>query len=178
MPNLKKTFYFLLALLLLEGPILFATSEKPSSMQSLVAKKQKEFEASLASFREAPYEQAYEHIKNKGQKSKAAPLFNKIPKFYTLATNFLRDEEAPIKFFGILKDKRRLVSFTLITFSLMIIGHFLKKRRKKKQLNLGESFMASFGQFFFFTGLKLVLFFYFFRSEIMPTWRVIKMSYF
>lgn len=141
------------------------------------AKVEQVMEKGLSSIRNVPYDVAYKHIKEKVDKSKAAPIIKKIPKSYTFLTNFLRDEQAPKMFFNILKDKQRLTFFAFASISLIVIGFLIKRRRKNKNLPFGEAFVQGFSHFFIFTGLKVGVFFYFFHPEIAPVWRIIRQTY-
>lgn len=140
-------------------------------------KAEKAVTAGLETFRSMPYDKAYGHIKTKVDASKAAFILKKIPKSYAFITNFLRDEVAPKKFFGIIKDRKRLVTFGALSFGVIFIGWLVKRKRKKKQMALGEAFFKGFTHFIFFTGLKVVLIFYFFGAEIKPIVRVFKETY-
>ncbi len=140
----------------------------------LLAEKLKAVTKGLSS---VPYETALENIRTQVDKSKAAPLFKMVPKSHEFLTHFLRDEEATSKFFGIVKDRKRLLTFAGVNIFLMFIGWRLKAHRKKMNYSAAEAFSKGFRQFILFSVIKLWVIWFFFSSEIKPIWAVIQKTY-
>jgi hypothetical protein len=124
-----------------------------------------------------PYESALANIRTQIDNSKAAPLFKMVPKSHEFVTHFLRDEEATSKFFGIAKDRNRLLSFAGVNIFLMFVGWRLKARRKKMNYSAGESFAKGFNQFVVFSMIKLGVLWFFFSLEIKSIWVVVQRTY-
>tara|TARA_Y100000590_G_scaffold263893_1_gene296289 strand:+ start:138609 stop:139355 length:747 start_codon:yes stop_codon:yes gene_type:complete len=131
----------------------------------------------LEVFRSLSYEEAHSHIKKKMDSSKLAGVLSKIPKSSEFVTNFLRDKEAPKKFFGILGDRKRLLTFAGCSLFIMVVSWLIKKKRKNQDLPFGEAMTKGIFHFLFFTGLKLALVGFFFHPEITPLIRIFKETY-
>lgn len=124
-----------------------------------------------------PFESALANIKTQVDSSKAAPLFKMIPKSHEFLTHFLRDEEATSKFFGIVKDRKRLLIFAGINIFLLFLSWRIKARRKKMNYSAGVSFSKGMQQFLVFNVIKMCIIWYFFSVEIKPLWGVIQKTY-
>ena len=124
-----------------------------------------------------PYETALANIRKQVDASKAAPFFKMIPRSHEFLTHFLRDEKASAKFFGIVKNRDRLITFAAINIFLMFVSWRIKARRKKMKLSAAESFSKGLFHFIIFTFIKLGVIWYFFSLEIKPIWAVIQKTY-
>lgn len=138
-------------------------------------------DGALAQFRKMPYDTAFNLVKTKIDSSKFAAAFQKIPKIYTVITNFLRDEEAPKKLFSIIEDKKKLLIYFVINVCIFITSFIVKRKRKKKneknKVSFAGSFVGGFNHFVIFTCLKLSVIYVFFGENLGPTFRLIKNTY-
>jgi hypothetical protein len=132
----------------------------------------------LESYRKAPEAEVAKHLE---ERIRILPIGNMIEensKFFTFLARVMRDEKALPGFFGILKNRNRLLIFAVVNVMIFLAG-YMWKRNHKKNTDIGAlaKIKRSIIRILVIQSFHLIFFIVYFKTEITPFWEITKRTY-
>ncbi len=119
------------------------------------------------------YSSAKGQIQSNIEQTPAKGFFRAFPKMVDFVTHLIRDNSAMLSLLDMFKDRRKLLFYLGANIATIILG-FILKRRVSKEAAFSERLSKWIFRKGLVMGMRFGLLLLFFKSEIYPTWQIVK----
>jgi Skp family chaperone for outer membrane proteins len=108
----------------------------------------------------------------------AAPYFKRFPTLSLFAVRLIKDKEALPSLAKIADDQERLIYFTGVMLSTILVTFLLKRFFKDDRRSFIEAFGVWLARFIMVSTLRVYIIFYFFEAELRPSLKILFKTFF
>lgn len=119
------------------------------------------------------YATAKSQIQNNINMTPAKGFFKAFPKMVDFVTHLIRDNQAMLSLLDMFKDRNKLLFFLAANICTILLGWILK-RRVSKDAGFSERLTKWIMRKGIIFGLRFGILLLFFKTEIYPTWTIVK----
>ncbi len=151
----------------------------PQKIDGLFELKSKEANENLAFLRQQSEEDVIKILQDSYKKTTLASLLEKHPRLALFLARALRDEEALPALFKMATDRRRLVIFAAVNIAIIIFSFLWRRRIKRNSdLKFWGRWKKQLRRILLVKVAQLGFFIYYWNSELAPSWRIFRTTFF
>ncbi|MDD4976862.1 MAG: hypothetical protein PHY93_21085, partial [Bacteriovorax sp.] len=110
--------------------------------------------------------------------SSAEDYINRFPKLVVFTVRLIKDKEAIPSMARIIDDQDRLISFTGIMLTTILLAFLLKRFMKEEGRSIANALGFWFLRFLIISSLRFAIVLYFFSAELKPMIRIASKTFF